>query len=86
MTFIDTRTLPDGHAIERDIVIIGSGPAGLAIANQLAGGTTRVAVLESGGLDYDDDTQTLAGGEVVGLPYPDLDAVRLRYFGGTSNH
>jgi choline dehydrogenase-like flavoprotein len=86
MTFIDTRTLPDGHVIERDVVIIGSGPAGLAIANELAGGTTRVAILESGGLDYDDDTQALAGGNVVGRPYPDLDTTRLRYFGGTSNH
>lgn len=86
MTFIDSRSLPDGHVIERDICIIGSGPAGLAIALELSGGSRRVAVLESGGMDVEYDTQVLAWGPVVGRPYPDLDVVRLRYFGGTSNH
>ena len=62
MTFIDTRAIPAGQTIVRDIVVIGSGPAGLAIANELAGGNASVAVLESGGLDYDDDTQELVGG------------------------
>ena len=32
MSFIDTRTLPEGHRIESDLCIIGSGAAGLAIA------------------------------------------------------
>lgn len=86
MSFIDTRTLPDGETIEADLCVIGSGPAGLAIANEFAGTETRVAVLESGGLEWDADTQSLAEGRVLGRPYPDLDVVRLRYFGGTSNH
>jgi choline dehydrogenase-like flavoprotein len=86
MTFIDCRKLPDGEVIERDVCIIGSGPAGLAIARELNASTTTVAVLESGGLDIEYEIQSLAWGEVAGRPYPELDVVRLRYFGGTSNH
>ena len=43
-------------------------------------------VLESGGLSPDPDTQRLYAGESAGLSQPPLDASRLRYFGGTTNH
>ncbi len=86
MAFVDTRTLADGETIEADICIIGAGPAGLAIATAFEGDSTRIALLESGDIGYDEDTQALAAGEVVGIPYPDLDVARLRMLGGSSNH
>jgi choline dehydrogenase-like flavoprotein len=40
-------------------------------------------LLESGGLDFEADTQDLYRGANVGMPYYDLDQSRLRFFGGT---
>ena len=84
--FMDARRLPDGTVLESDICIIGAGPAGITIAKELDGKGIRVVLLESGDLEYDDDIQALAQGEIGGRPYFDLDATRLRYFGGSSNH
>jgi len=43
-------------------------------------------VLESGGLEYEDDTQELARGTTSGDRYPDPDISRLRILGGSTNH
>src|SRR5918992_202147 len=82
----DARTTPSGTRVETDLCIIGAGAAGIALARQLNGGPLRVALLESGGLQFDLKTQDLNRGEVVGLPYFPLEAARLRYFGGSTNH
>ena len=42
--------------------------------------------MEGGGLEWSEELQAIAVGESVGLPYPDLDVSRLRYFGGSSGH
>ncbi len=86
MAFIDARTLPDGHRIESDLCIIGSGAAGLAIASEFKGRSQRVVLLESGGLEVDPKIQALNEGRIVGLPYLDLRRAWLRAFGGTTNH
>ncbi len=86
MPFIDSRQLSDEEIIERDIVIVGSGPAGIAVAREFIGGSARVALVESGDLGPEQEPQQLAKGTVVGLPYPDLSTVRLRAFGGTTWH
>lgn len=86
MAIVDARSLDDGSTVTADICVIGAGPAGIAIAERFKQTSTRVVLLESGGLDADADTQALAAGEVVGRPYPDLDSARLRLLGGTSNH
>jgi choline dehydrogenase-like flavoprotein len=78
--------LDSGAVITTDVAIIGGGPAGISIARQLSGGKRDVLLLESGGTDYDEKTQDLYKGWVSGEPYYPLDAARLRYFGGTSNH
>ncbi len=86
MKFVDARRLDDGSRIEADICIVGAGAAGITLARELAGGSLDVCLLESGGLTLDPKTQALYQGENVGWPYYALDVLRLRYFGGTTNH
>jgi choline dehydrogenase-like flavoprotein len=83
---IDARTIPQGRTIETDVCIIGAGAAGITLAREFRGQPFQVCVLESGGLERDEETQSLYRGEIVGLPYPPLTAARLRFFGGTTNH
>ena len=83
--FIDGRNVPDGTIVEAEIAIIGAGAAGISIARALRNTDARVVLIESGGLDFEPDTQDLYSGESVGIPYT-LDTSRLRYFGGSTNH
>jgi choline dehydrogenase-like flavoprotein len=83
--FIDARQLPDGTHVDADLAIIGAGPAGITLARSLAGRSTQVCLIESGGFEREPDTQALYEGETVGLKYP-LAGSRLRYFGGSSGH
>lgn len=83
--FIDTRKIDNGTRIETDLCIIGSGAAGITLAREFAGSQTRIALLETGGLNFEADTQQLGTIQVVGRPYP-VEQCRLRYFGGTTNH
>lgn len=83
---IDARKDIDQNLFEADICIIGAGPAGISIAKSFSNSPIRLCLLESGGLEFDRDTQALYEGDNVGLDYFPLDATRLRYFGGTSNH
>ena len=69
-----------------DICIIGAGPAGITLARRLARSGWNVALMEGGDVDFTDESQDLYIGEITGIPYTDLDAARLRYLGGTSNH
>jgi choline dehydrogenase-like flavoprotein len=84
--FLDGRRLPDASEFRADVVIIGAGAAGISIAKTLAATRLSVLLVESGGLDYDEQTQRLNGGENIGLPYADLTYNRLRFFGGTTGH
>ncbi|MDO9128206.1 MAG: FAD-dependent oxidoreductase, partial [Parvibaculum sp.] len=83
--FIDGRSVPEGTVVETDLAIIGAGAAGISIARELAGSGISVTLLESGGFDFDAETQDLYEGEMGGVDYP-LTSSRLRYFGGTTNH
>lgn len=65
MAIIDARTLPDASLIEADLIIIGGGMAGVALATELAGGPLKVAVLESGGMEIDGESQALYAGSAV---------------------
>jgi choline dehydrogenase-like flavoprotein len=79
----------DGReALDRtfDVCVVGSGPAGITLARRLASQGLDVALMEGGGLELDARSQALYEGALTGLPYYPLDAARLRYFGGTSNH
>ncbi len=83
---IDARTLESGPDLTCDICIMGGGPAGLTLARELVGAPVKVCVLESGGLYFEEETQALARGDVVGHRYPSPDISRLRILGGASNH
>jgi choline dehydrogenase-like flavoprotein len=83
---IDARTVPSGTIIDTEVCIVGAGAAGITLAREFIDSPFRVALLESGGMDFDQDTQQLYEGQSVGLPFDDLTVSRLRYFGGTTNH
>lgn len=68
-----------------DFCVCGAGVAGITLALKLSK-NFDVVLLEGGGLDYSDDSQDLYRGTNAGATYFPLDATRLRYFGGTSNH
>ncbi|WP_394889152.1 FAD-dependent oxidoreductase [Mesorhizobium sp. AaZ16] len=68
------------------VCVIGAGPAGITIARRLAAAGIPVALLEAGSNEWTEESQDAYKGVTVGDPYFDLDATRLRYFGGSSNH
>lgn len=83
---IDLRSIPDNSFLSCDLCIIGGGAAGITMALEFAETGIEVILLESGGLEFEDETQALYQGEDIGLPYFDIEYARLRYFGGTTNH
>lgn len=82
----DAEGINKESRFEFDICIIGAGAAGITLAREFLNHDMRVCLLESGGLDYHRDCQSLYEGENMGQPYFPLDVCRLRYFGGTTNH
>lgn len=83
---IEGAEIPSGEVIETEICIIGAGAAGITMSLEFTGAPFRVAVLEAGGFDYPENGQPNYQGTNSGIDYADLDACRLRYFGGTTNH
>src|ERR1700691_6278104 len=83
---IDARTLPTGTVVDTDVCIVGAGAAGITLAREFHDSPFRVALLESGGMQYEEETQDLYDGQSIGQPFPALMSDRLRFFGGTTNH
>ena len=64
---IDGRQVAAGSLVEADLCIVGAGPAGISLAIQYANQSAiSVALIESGGMEFDAETQELAHSEVVG--------------------
>ena len=83
---IDIRTVPDGTAVEADLCILGGGAAAIAMALQFVRTRLTVAILESGSLRLEAETQALTAGEQSGIPYFPLHATRYRLLGGSTVH
>lgn len=71
---------------EADVCVIGAGAAGITLARDLAARGHHVLLVESGGERIEGRTQGLYVAPRSGVPYYDLAACRLRYYGGTTNH
>ena len=86
--FVDARSVPPGTVIETEVCIVGAGAAGITLAREFINSGFRVALLESGDVEFQDKTQDLYAGANIGRRYfnPKDVGLRLRYFGGTTNH
>ena len=73
---VDARSIDDGARLEADVCVVGAGPAGLAVALELAEGGASVVALAGS-----DETE----GEVVGEPYPPLASTRAGGIGGSAS-
>jgi len=71
--------------IQADICIVGAGPVGIALAEELEGSSLRVVIVESGGKSIEAELQALNVGIVAGLPHTGYLDGRGRALGGTSN-
>ncbi len=88
MQIIDSSDLLPGTVIEADLCIVGTGPAGLTIARELAplSARRRIVLVESGGLEPDPWADALGEIESVGARrVMDQTLVRNRVIGGTSS-
>ncbi|MBA3447351.1 MAG: GMC family oxidoreductase [Pseudaminobacter sp.] len=68
------------------VCIIGAGPAGITVARKLVAAGIPSVLLEAGSNEWTEESQEAYKGVTIGDPYFDLDATRLRYLGGSSNH
>lgn len=83
---LDARTLSEGHRIRRDVCIVGGGPAGLTLADQLADSGITAVVIEAGGVAFSRRAQQFYSGCAEGEPYYRLDACRFRLLGGSTRY
>ena len=81
---VDLNSLESGSSVDCDLCIVGAGIVGITLARQFIGTSTRVCLLESGGTDFETETQALYQGEQLGVEYYPLDDARLRFFGGST--
>jgi choline dehydrogenase-like flavoprotein len=81
----DARRLAGDEMIEAEICVVGGGPAGITLAREFMGQDVRVCMIESGDLEFDEQTQTLCEGATDGEPYHSLREVRRRQLGGSAN-
>ena len=84
--FRDARTLDTATVLEPDLAIIGGGPAGISLALSLAGTKLNILLLESGGENFESQNQKMYAGSIGEQSYIALDAGRLRFLGGGTNH
>ena len=67
-----------------EVIIIGSGPAGITTALELEKKGIPSIIFEAGKLNQSQESQNFYKGKIIGDNYPDLSISRLRQFGGTS--
>ncbi len=67
-----------------DVCLVGAGPVGIVLAEQISNNGFRVGVLESGAETPEASKRRLSNGRRSGLPYFRLSDARTRGIGGTS--
>jgi choline dehydrogenase-like flavoprotein len=82
----DIKSLGSNNTIETNVCIIGSGPAGMTIANELFDSGLDVTLLESGDNKRTKQADDLNKGFLSGMLNQTTDEVRARQVGGTANH
>jgi len=82
---IDLNDAAAPGLLETDVCVVGGGAAGVALARKLVNAGHDVCLLEAGGMDFEQATQELCLGDIVGMDYYELEHSRLRFFGGTTN-
>jgi hypothetical protein len=82
----DFARFDGSEPIRCDLCIAGAGAVGISMALEFADRAESVVVLESGGLEYEEASQDLYAGCNIGHPYFDLESIRVRIFGGSTNH
>ena len=86
---VDLADEPNGLPLDVDVAIVGAGAAGITLALELQGSGLTVALFEGGRRRLTRTSQDRYTGPLSvdeGMEYPPLDAWRLRYLGGTTNH
>jgi len=83
--FFDAREIPPQTQLNCDVVVVGAGAGGIAVAHEFLNSSLDVVLLESGGFHFEADTQDLYKGEVLDpAHHGPLDKYRQRCFGGTT--
>lgn len=83
---LDLRAGDAPSSFEGDVCVVGTGPAGITLALELARKGRDVLLVEGGGAKFESDSQDLYRGDIVGHKNIDVANSRLRQFGGTSGH
>jgi choline dehydrogenase-like flavoprotein len=82
---LDFDALPNYHALEVDVCIVGAGAAGITLALELSRDGHRVLMVESGGEHHERDVQLLGETECADeLIQRSMQEGRARVFGGTT--
>ncbi|MDC0551914.1 GMC oxidoreductase [Amylibacter sp.] len=68
-----------------DIVVIGSGAAGTVLASKLANSNKKVLILEAGKNEWEYNSQKIYSGYTSGYLHDDIENVRIRQLGGSTN-
>jgi choline dehydrogenase-like flavoprotein len=84
MRIFDLSNLQDNSPIETDLCIVGTGPAGISLANEFTNQNIRVLLLESGGFDQEPSTHSLYDIESIAPRKIDQKDIRCRVLGGSS--
>jgi choline dehydrogenase-like flavoprotein len=82
----DVSKVPAGAELEVPVCVVGAGAAGITLTRRLAQRGISTVLLEAGGEEREEKTQSLYKGRIAGSPYFELHHTRLRYFGGSTNH
>jgi choline dehydrogenase-like flavoprotein len=86
MKVVDLNSFESDSVLDVDLCIVGAGPAGLSIANAVAGSGIRVVVLDGGGFEEEPESQALYDIESTGVPrILDQTLLRTRILGGSSH-